>query len=128
MRYAALALILVHAGVLIGHDVAHRGLGVGLLPWQTVYAYTLIVAGPLLAGGLLLAGRARLGYRLLASFMFAAMVFGVYHHYVGISPDHVDHLPAGEHQSLFRHTALWMALVEIAGTALDVGGARRANG
>ena len=120
LRTAALAVIVLHAAVLYGHDVAHRGLGVGLLPWQTLYAYALIVAGPLVAGALLLARRERHGYAALAFFMFAALVFGVYHHYVGISPDHVDHLPAGPDQPLFRSTAAGMALVEIVGAALGV--------
>lgn len=118
VRNLALALILLHAGVLFGHDVAHRGLGVGLLPWQTLYAYSLIVAGPLLAGGLLLAGRMKAGYAVLAFSMFAALVFGGYHHYVGISPDHVDHLPQGPDQPLFRSTAAAMVLMELAGTLL----------
>lgn len=124
MRLWALALIVVHAGILLGHDVAHRGLGVDLLTWQTLYAYTLIVAGPLLAGALLLSGRLRVGYAALALCMLAALVFGFVHHYVLVSPDHVSHLPPGAHQPLFRSTAALMAVLELAGAGVGWWGYR----
>ncbi len=47
--------------------------------------------------------------------MFGSLAFGVYHHYVGISPDHVAHLPPGSEQGLFKQTAWLMAAAEAAG-------------
>jgi hypothetical protein len=47
--------------------------------------------------------------------MFGSLLFGVYHHYILVSPDHVAHLPAGDSQGLFRLTAAAMAVVELAG-------------
>ena len=109
------------------HDVAHQDLGVALNLWQTVYAYSVIVAGPFVAAAFVLAGRSALGYSLLGAAMFGALVFGGVHHYVLISPDHVAHLPAGDAQPLFRQTAAAMLVVEALGTALGVVGWRRAK-
>lgn len=124
MRITAIALVCVHAAILAGHDTAHRGLGVDLALWQQAYAYSLIVAGPLLAALLLIAGRLRVGFAVLAVCMLAAFAFGVFHHYVAISSDHVSHLPAGPEQPLFRATAALMAVVELASAGVGWWGYR----
>ena len=72
----ALAVVAVHLAVLVAHDAAHGELGVTLLPWQTLYAYALIVTAPLVAAGLLVAGRMRARFGLLWFSMAAALVFG----------------------------------------------------
>ena len=89
MRWLVLGCVLLHAAVLLGHDAAHRSLGVELVTWQTVYAYGVIVAAPLVAAGLVFGSHARSGFLLLAIAMAGSLAFSVYHHYVGISPDHV---------------------------------------
>jgi hypothetical protein len=127
VRIAALVLIGIHAAVLAGHDSAHRGLGVDLVLWQTVYAYTLIVAGPLLAAGLLVAARMRAGFAVLAISMLAALSFGAFFHYVAVSPDHVSHLPHGPEQPLFRSTAALMAILELAGVGFGWWGYRKSR-
>jgi hypothetical protein len=118
MNLITLALVLVHAAVLLGHDYAHKDLVVKLVLWQTVFAYSVIVAAPLIASGLTFTGNARAGYALLTASMLGALAFGFYHHYVLISADHVDHLPHGETQGLFRTTAELMVALEFAGAAL----------
>jgi len=124
MRILAVAIIVLHAAILAGHDSAHRSLGVDLAPWQIVFAYSVIVAGPLVSAALLFTRRARVGFALLAISMVGALVFGAYHHYILVSPDHVHHLPAGDAQPLFRATAAAMAVVELVGAAVAVVGLR----
>lgn len=125
MRSLAVAIVVLHALVLIGHDVAHRSLGVGLNAWQLAFAYSVIVAVPLVAALALYTQRARLAFTLLSASMFGALVFSVYHHYVLISPDHVFHLPEGRHQGLFEVTAAAMAVLELAGVVVGLVGRRR---
>lgn len=124
MRWIALGVVAVHALVLHGHDVAHLSLGVTLNTWQEAFIYPVIVVAPLVASALLFTRYDRAGFILLASSMFGALAFGVIHHYVAISPDHVSHLPPGSAQSAFRRTALLMAVVEAAGMAVGVAGLR----
>jgi len=124
LRWLGLALVVVHALVLVAHDAAHRELGVMLAPWQQAFVYPVIVAAPLLAAVLLFTRFRRAGFALLAVAMIGAFAFGVYHHYVGISPDHVDHLPPGDAQPAFRFTALVMAAVEAFGAVLATWGYR----
>lgn len=114
---AAILVVIVHAAALLAHEVAHRRLGIDLAPWQTAYAYVVIVAGPLVAL-VLVRVRPRIGYALLALTMAGAVAFTVYHHYVAVSPDHVAHLPSGDARALFRWTAAALALLQAAGVAV----------
>ena len=121
---AATWIIVLHAAALLAHEIAHRRLGVDLALWQAVFAYAVIVAGPLIALVLLWV-RPRAGFALLALSMAGALLFTAYHHYVGISPDHVAHLPPGQARGLFRWTAAALALLEAAGAWAGWRGWRR---
>ena len=125
MQRLAFALVVTHALVLLGHDAAHRDLAVHLKLWQTVFAYSVIVAAPVAAAILIFTRYARLGFMILAASMFGALLFGVYHHFVLVSPDHVAHLPAGEAQGLFRVTAAAMAVLEFAAVGIGIRGWRK---
>jgi hypothetical protein len=124
MRRLAIVLVAIHAAVLLGHDAAHRDLGVYLNTWQTIFAYLIIIAAPVVAALLVFTTYPRLGFALLAISMLSALIFGVYHHYILVSPDHVSHLPAGDSQGLFRATAAVMGVLELAGVGLGVWGWR----
>ena len=125
MRTAAVAIVVLHAAILLAHDWAHRSLGVDLAPWQIVFAYSVIVTAPVISAVAVFTRFARSGYMLLAISMFGALLFGVYHHYILISPDHVHHLPAGDGQDVFRATAGLMAAVEFVGVGIGVSALRR---
>jgi len=122
MTRLAVAIVVAHALVLLGHEFAHRDLGVDLSPWQAAFAYSVIVAAPVLAAVLILTRRLTLGFGLLAASMLGALCFGVYHHYMLVSHDHVSHLPPGASQGLFRGTAAAMAALELVGMAVGVWG------
>ena len=49
MRLAVLTVVALHAIVLVAHDWAHRSLGVGLVLRQLLFAYSVIVAAPVVA-------------------------------------------------------------------------------
>jgi len=122
LRRLVIVLVALHAAVLLVHDAAHRDLGVHLNTWQTIFAYLVIVAAPVLAALLLFTAYRRLGFALLAISMLSALIFGLYDHYILVSPDHVSHLPGGESQGLFRATAAAMGILELAGVGLGVWG------
>src|SRR3954466_3468064 len=95
-RSLAVIAVLAHFIVTVLHGRAHTELAVALNGWQQVYAIAVILVAPLIAAGLLLTRYARLGMWLLVIAMAGSLIFGVYFHYVAISPDHVSHLPPGE--------------------------------
>lgn len=116
------AAVVVHAAVSSVHGRAHAELGVGLSPAQVLFVYVVILAAPVVAAILLWTRWSRAGAVLLAVSMAASLVFGVYHHFIAISPDHIAHLPAGlaETQRMFRLTAALLAVTEALGAGVGV--------
>jgi hypothetical protein len=128
IRSLATFAVLVHLMVVLLHGRAHTELAVELSAWQTSFVAVVIVVTPLVAAVLLWTRHARLGFLLLIVSMSGSLVFGVYYHYIAISPDHVSHLPPGSAQGMFRKTALLLVVTEVAGLVsglLGLRGARR---
>ena len=117
--------VLAHLAVSFVHGSAHQQLGVGLSTWQNSYVLIVITLGPLIALALVWMRRARAGFALLAISMAGSLIFGGYFHYIGISPDHVSHLPPGDAQGMFRTTAVLLLVTEVFGTVVGVLGIRK---
>ena len=113
----ATAIIVLRQIVAQLHGMAHEQLGVGLSTGQWTYVYIVIVAAPIVALVLYWTRLARWGALLLGVSMLAGMLFGIYFHFVAISPDNVGHLPEGHGQGFFIATAILLVPIEIAGTA-----------
>ena len=114
-RWIGTAVVLAHFAVVMFHGSAHTQLKVGLAPWQTAFVLIVIVIAPLLAAILIWTRFSRFGFGLLSLAMAGALIFGVYFHYLTISPDHVSHLPPGDAQGTFQLTALLLAITEAIG-------------
>src|SRR5215813_8815105 len=102
-RWLATLAVVSHGIVVWFHGAAHKELGVGLpTTWERVFVNVVILAAPVVALVLVWTPLVRWGYLLLALSMFGSLVFGVYHHYLAVSPDHVEHLPAGNAVGMFK--------------------------
>jgi hypothetical protein len=66
-----------------------------------------------------------LGLVLLVVSMAGALLFGVYHHYFAISPDHVVNVPPVHLQGLFRITAFLLPACQGFGLGVAVWGLNR---
>jgi hypothetical protein len=122
MKPLATLAILTHLAVSLVHGYAHNQLGVGLSAWQNFYVLVVITLAPLVALALVWMRRERIGFALLAISMAGSLIFGGYFHYIGISPDHVSHLPAGDAQGMFRVTAVLLLATELFGAVVGVVG------
>ena len=120
MKHAAAiatTLILLRQFVATAHGLADDWLGVGLNPWQQVFVVIVISIAPFVSLVLYWTRYARQGALLLWTSMLAGMLFGIYFHFIAVSPDHVSHLPEGDAQSLFIATAILLIPVELAAAA-----------
>jgi len=113
----ATILVLLHLAVLFLHGEAHDSLDVGLVPWQTAFVYSVVLIAPLVAILLYWSPWPAVGGLLLGVSMVGSFAFGVYHHFMAVSPDHVSHLPPGDAQGMFVATAYLMAISEAAAAA-----------
>jgi hypothetical protein len=128
IRRVALTAVVVHALVVVAHGIAHAELGVWLSVLQTVYVVVVIAIAPIASSILLWTRLSRSGWLLLTVSMTAALVFGIYWHYVAISPDHVSHLPNGSFAGMFRFTALLLVISEAFGTVVGLWGLTKGEG
>jgi len=117
--------VLAHLLVSLVHGYAHTELGVGLSAWQNWYVVVVITLAPLVALALVWMRQERIGFALLVISMAGSLIFGGYFHYIGISPDHVSHLPPGDAQGTFRVTAVLLLATELFGAVVGVLGMRK---
>jgi hypothetical protein len=109
-------LALLHLLASLWHGSAHRQLAIDLPPEKTLFVFLVILLGPVVAAGLVWTRYSSVGLTVFFSSMLAALLFGVYHHYVLVSPDNVNHLPNGipEFHAQFVTSACIIALLELA--------------
>lgn len=88
----ALSMILAHVVVNAVHGAAHRELAIPLSRSQELFVVLVIGIAPILAG-MLIWRRFTFGGPLLAASLVGALAFGVWNHFMAVSPDHVSHLP-----------------------------------
>jgi hypothetical protein len=112
---AATSIILINLVVASLHGIAHSQLGVGLSPWQHAFVGLVIVAAPLVSLVLFWTRFRRVAAMTLFLSMTGALLFGVYYHFVEISPDHVHHLPEGDSRGFFVVTAILLIPAEALG-------------
>jgi len=96
------------------HGGAHNDLMVELSPAQNLFVYVVVLLAPLVAASLTWTRYSVAGVWLFTGSMIASLIFGVYYHYVLVSPDNVGHLPAADAAIQFRFalSAACLAVVE----------------
>ena len=107
-KYAT-AIVVAHLLVNMAHGLAHRELHVGLPLDGAVFVIVVVLVCPLLAMALVWTAKKRLGLILLLLSMSGSFLFGLYHHFVVVSPDHVRSQPASPWGMAFLLTACGFA-------------------
>jgi hypothetical protein len=118
-RSVITVLVGIHLVANFWHSGAHTELSVDLAPIQLTFVIIAVLLAPIAAGVLVWTRWMTIGLWLLVLSMTAALLFGVYHHYILVSPDNIAHLPDGTHEAHagFIDSASSLALLELA-TAL----------
>jgi hypothetical protein len=119
-KYATAIVVAIHLLINVVHGVAHRGLHVGLSPSGSIFVIAIVLILPLVAMALLWTAQKRLGLILLSLSMFGSLLFGLYHHFLVISPDHVHSQPASPWGIAFIFTAYRLLITEAIGTYVGV--------
>lgn len=114
------AIVVAHLLVNIAHGLAHRELRVGLPPSGSVFVILVVLILPLVAMALIWTVQKRLGLFLLSLSMLASLLFGLYHHFLVISPDHVHSQPTSPWGIAFILTAYGLLITEAIGTYVGV--------
>jgi hypothetical protein len=126
-KYAT-AIVVAHLLVNIAHGLAHRELRVGLAPSGAVFVIAVVLVSPLVAMGLVWTAEKRFGLILLSLSMFGSLLFGLYHHFLAVSPDHVRLQPRSSWGTTFVLTAYLLLITEAIGTYVGLHFLRSAKG
>lgn len=113
---SVMAIVVTHLLVTLLHGLAHRALDVKLAPLATSFVVTIVLLSPLLAWFLVWIGKQRSGLVLLPFSMSGSFLFGLYHHFLAISSDHVHSQPGTPWGTTFVLTAYGLLLTEAIGT------------
>ena len=110
------SIVLTHLAINIAHGMAHSKLQVGLSQLQTIFVIVVILLSPLIAMALAWTNWKRTGFVLLSLSMCGSLLFGLYHHFLAMSADHVSAQPENSLGLLFRLTAYGLLITEAIGT------------
>ena len=116
----ATAIVVAHLLVNIAHGLAHRELHLGLAPPASILVIVVVLISPLIAMALLWTAAKRLGFFLLSLSMFGSLLFGLYYHFLAVSPDHIHSQPSGGWGTTFVLTAYLLLITEAIGTYVGV--------
>lgn len=105
-------IVVLHAIAHALHGLAHVQIPVPLSSLQSAFIITVIFLAPIIAAVLLWTSFDRIGHWFLVSSMAGAILFGIYNHFLVISPDHVSHVSLTGWGLLFQITAILTLLVD----------------
>jgi F0F1-type ATP synthase membrane subunit a len=111
-------VVALHLIATLWHGNVHQHLEVGLPLAKSIFVYVVILVAPIVAAVLAWTRYYTAGLWLFFISMLGALLFGVYHHYVLVSPDNIGHLPEGtpSAHSQFISSAAVIALLELIGS------------
>lgn len=113
-------IVVIHAIAHTLHGLAHARIPVPLSLLQSVFIGAVIFLAPILAAVLLWTPLYRFGALLLLGSMVGAILFGIYNHFIVISPDHVSRVSFAGWGLLFQITAILTLIVDGVGCWFSV--------
>jgi len=96
--------------------LAHRELHIDLAPLDSIFVIVVVLIFPLIGNGAALDSRKTVGLTLLSLSMFGSFLFGLYHHFLALGPDHVHSQPPSPRGITFVLTAYLLLITEAIGT------------
>lgn len=118
-QYGTMAVV-IHAIANGLHGLAHVEVPVSLSLLQSWFVGIVIFPTPIIAAVLLWTQFYRIGSWLLLSSIAGSLLFGLYNHFLVISPDHVSQVSFAGWGLLFQVTAILILIVDGFGCWISV--------
>jgi hypothetical protein len=115
-------VVFIHAITNGLHGLAHVEIPVSLSLLQSLFVGIVIFLTPIIAAVLLWTQFYRIGSWLLLSSIAGSLLFGIYNHFIVISPDHVSQVSFESWGILFQITAIVIVIVDGLGCGIGVWG------
>jgi hypothetical protein len=114
------AIVVLHAIANGLHGLAHVEIPVALSLLQSLFIGIVIFLIPIIAAVLLWTQFYRIGSWLLLSSLAGSLLFGIYNHFIVISPDHVSQVSFADWGLLFQITAILIVIVDGLGAGIGL--------
>jgi hypothetical protein len=114
------AIVVIHAIANGLHGLAHVEIPVALSLLQSLFVGIVIFPIPIIAAILLWTKFYRIGSWLLFSSLAGSLLFGIYNHFIAISPDHVSQVSFADWGLLFQITAILIVIVDGLGAGIGL--------
>jgi hypothetical protein len=114
------AIVVIHAIANGLHGLAHVEIPVPLSLIQSLFVGIVIFLIPIIAAILLWTQFYRIGSWLSIGSLTGSLLFGIYNHYIVISPDHFTQVSFAGWGMLFQVTALIIPIVDGLGCGVGV--------
>jgi hypothetical protein len=114
------AIVVIHAIANGLHGLAHVEIPVALSLLQSLFISIVIFLIPIIAAVLLWTQFYRIGSWLLLGSMAGSLLFGLYNHFIVMSPDHVSQVSFAGWGLLFQVTAFLILIVDGLGSGVGV--------
>lgn len=116
-RYGTVVVV-IHAIVVALHGLAHQKIPVPISLAQSLFVGIVIVLAPIAAAILFWTPFYCTGCWLFFGTMTGAILFGIYNHFIAITPDHISQISFEGWGLLFQVTAILLLITEGCGVAL----------
>lgn len=113
-------IVVIHAIVNGLHGLAHVEIPVSLSLLQSLFVGIVIFPTPIIAAVLLWTQFYRIGSWLLLGAMAGSLLFGIYNHFIVMSPDHVSQVSFAGWGLLFQVTAILILIVDGLGCWISI--------
>jgi hypothetical protein len=120
LTYSLTTVVVIHAIVVALHGLAHQKIPVPLSLLQSLFVGIVIVLTPIAATVLLWTSVYRIGRWLFLGSMTGALLFGIYNHFIMISPDHISQIPFEGWGVMFQVTAFLLWVTEGIGCGVGI--------
>ncbi len=113
-------VVIIHAIANGLHGLAHVEIPVSLSLLQSLFVGIVIFPAPIIAAVLLWTRFYRIGSWLLLSSISGSLLFGIYNHFIVISPDHVSQVAFESWGMLFQITTILIVIVDGLGCGVGI--------
>jgi hypothetical protein len=120
LTYSLTTVVVIHALVVALHGLAHQKIPVPLSLLQSLFVGSVIVLTPIAAAVLLWTPFYWIGRWLFLGSMMGALLFGIYNHFIVMSPDHISQIPFESWGVMFQMTALLLWVTEGIGCGVGI--------
>jgi hypothetical protein len=104
-------VVVIHAIVVVLHGFAHQKIPVPISLAQSLFVDVVVVLTPIAAAVLLWTPFYHIGRWLFLGSMTGALLFGIYNHFMVISPDHISQIPFEGWGVMFQITAVLLLII-----------------